>query len=148
MDFKTALKEGCICLNLKSDSKRGVIEEMIDLMAAAGKLKNRDEALQAVLEREDKMSTGVQHGVAIPHGKLASIEGLITAFAIKREGVDFGSLDGQPSRIFVMTISSNLRTGPHLQFLSGICQMLNSESVRERLLAAASVEEVVGILTS
>ena len=146
MDFKTALKSGCFCLNLKSDTKRGIIEEMIDAMVAAGKLTARDEALAAVLDREEKMSTGVQHGVAIPHGKLSSIDSLVTAFAMKPEGIDFGSLDGEPSRIFVMTLSSNLRTGPHLQFLSEICKMLNSAEVRERLLAAGSVEEVIGIL--
>jgi fructose-specific phosphotransferase system IIA component len=148
MDFKTALRDGCCCLNLGSNTKREVIEEMIDLMVASGKLKDREEALNAVLEREEKMSTGVQHGVAIPHGKLSSIDSLITAFAIKREGIDFGSLDGEPSRIFVMTLSSNLRTGPHLQFLSEICKVLNSAEVRERLLAAKSVEEVIQLLTS
>jgi PTS system nitrogen regulatory IIA component len=95
-----------------------------------------------VWEREEKMSTGVQHGVAIPHGKLSSIDGLLTAFAIKKEGIDFGSLDGQPSRIFVMTLSSNLRTGPHLQFLSEICKVLNSAAVRVRLLQAQSATAV------
>ena len=147
MDFKTALRNGCFCLALKSDTKQGIIEEMIDLMVAAGKLQNKDEALTAVLEREDKMSTGVQHGVAIPHGKLSTIDNLITAFALKKEGIDFGSLDGEPSRIFVMTLSSNLRTGPHLQFLSEICKVLNSAAVRERLLQAGSIDEVVKILS-
>ena len=147
MDFKTALKNGCFCLALKRDTKQGIIEEMIDLMVAAGKLQNKDEALTAVLEREDKMSTGVQHGVAIPHGKLSSVDNLITAFALKKEGIDFGSLDAEPSRIFVMTLSSNLRTGPHLQFLSEICKVLNSAAVRERLLQAGSIDEVVKILS-
>jgi fructose-specific phosphotransferase system IIA component len=146
MDFRTALKNGCFCLNLKSDTKRGLIEEMVDAIVAAGKLTDRDEALNAVLDREEKMSTGVQHGVAIPHGKLNSIESLVTAFGMKKEGVDFGSLDGEPSRIFVMTLSSNLRTGPHLQFLSEICKMLNNADVRERLLAVNTPEEVIAIL--
>jgi len=148
MDFKTALKDCCICLDLKSSTKQGVIEEMVDMIAAAGKLPNKEEALRAILEREEKMSTGVQHGVAIPHGKISSIDGLVTALGIKKEGIDFDSLDGQPSKIFVMTISSTFRTGPHLQFLAEICRLLNSATVRERILNAKSAEEIITILTA
>jgi len=148
MDFKSALANGCFGLDLKADTKEGIINEMVELMVAAGKLKSKDEALRAVLEREEKMSTGVQDGVAIPHGKIGSVEGLVTAFGLKREGIDFGAIDGQPSKIFVMTISSNLRTGPHLQYLSEICRLLNSAGVRERLLAATTREEVIKTLTA
>lgn len=147
MDFKSALINGCFCIALKNATKETIIEEMIDMMVAAGKLQSKDEALRAVLDREDKMSTGVQDGVAIPHGKIASVDGLVTAFGLKPEGIDFGAIDGLPSKIFVMTISSNLRTGPHLQYLSEICRLLNSAAVRDRLLAAKTREEVIGILT-
>jgi PTS system nitrogen regulatory IIA component len=148
MDFKTTLKNGCFSLNLKSDTKQGVIEEMIDLMAAAGKLPDRNAALTAVCEREKKMSTGMQCGVAIPHGKTETIDDLIVAFALKKEGVDFGAMDGQPSTIFVMTLSSSNRTGPHIQYLAEISKVLNVPSVRERLLKASAVEEIISILTS
>jgi len=148
MDYKSALANGSFCLDLKSGTKEGIIEEMIDVMVAAGRLKSKEDALRAVLDREDKMSTGVQDGVAIPHGKIGSVEGLVTAFGLKREGIDFSAIDGQPSKIFVMTISSNLRTGPHLQYLSEICRLLNSAAVRERLLAATTREEVIQILAA
>jgi len=148
MDFKQALINGVFCLDLKGDTKERVIEEMIDALVAAGQLEDKEEALSAVLEREEKMSTGVQDGVAIPHGKIGSVDGLVTAFGLKREGVDFAAIDGKPSKIFVMTISSNLRTGPHLQYLAEVCRLLNSANVRERLLAARTREEVIGILTA
>ncbi len=148
MDFKSTLKKGCFALELKSDTKEGVINEMIDLLDAAGKIPDKKAALTSVLEREKKMSTGMQCGVAIPHGKTDTIDDLLVVFAMKRNGVDFGALDGQPSKIFVMTLSSSNRTGPHIQYLAEISKVLNIPSIRDRLLAAQNIEEVVAILTS
>jgi fructose-specific phosphotransferase system IIA component len=146
MDFRDVLRRGCFRVNLESTTKQGVIEEMVDMLLAAGHVKDREAVIQAVLEREEKMSTGIHDGVALPHGKTTAVDELATAFALKKEGVDFGSMDGKPSTIFVMTISNVLRTGPHLQYLSGICRLLNVPSVRERLLKAATVESIIAIL--
>lgn len=149
MDFRTALRHGCFRLELAGSTKHAIIEEMVDMLVEGGRVtpENRETVLKAILDREKKMSTGVQHGVAIPHGKSDVVEELVAAVALKKDGVDFGSLDGEPSRIFVMTISSVLRTGPHLQFLAEISKLLNVPSIRSRLLEAGSVEDLLGILT-
>lgn len=146
MDYKKALRESCISLSLKATTREDLIAEMIDLMVEKGKIKDRNAALNAVLKRERKMSTGMQNGVAIPHGKTDAVDDLVTAICIKKEGIDFGALDGQPSRIFIMTLSPLNRTGPHIQFLAEIGKVLNSAFVRERLLQACSPEEVISIL--
>lgn len=149
MNLRKVLAADTISLALKSDTKEGIIEEMIDLLMAAGKirdLKDRKEALRVVLERERKMSTGMQNGIAIPHGKTDRVDTLVAAVALKKEGVDFGSLDGQPSRIFVMTLSPDTRTGPHIQFLAEISRQLSDASVREKVLAAERPEDVLQIL--
>ena len=147
MDLRATLKKGCFALDLKSSTKQGVIEEMIGLLVAAGRIPDRHAALVAVMDRERKMSTGMQCGVAIPHGKTDTVEDLAVAFALKKDGIDFGALDGQPSRIFVMTISSTTRTGPHIQYLAEISKVLNIPSVRERLLNAGTIDELMEILT-
>jgi mannitol/fructose-specific phosphotransferase system IIA component (Ntr-type) len=149
MDFRAAVRNGSYLLHLESNTKNEILDEMVKLLVSTGKLTSDQgtEALKAVLDREEKMSTGVQQGIAIPHGKIPSMNGLVVAIALKKEGIDFGALDGQPSRIFVMTISTTLRTGPHLQFLSEICKILESEDVRTRLLGAATPEEMVAVLT-
>ena len=147
INFRQTLENGCFCLDLKSTTKDGVIAEMIDILVAAGQLKDREGALRAVIEREARMSTGMQHGVAVPHGKTASVDRLITVFALKKAGVDFHALDGQPCRIFVMTISPINRTGPHIQYLSEISKFLDSPSIRDRLLAATDVHQVLEILS-
>lgn len=147
MDFASVLRDGCFSLNLESDTKEGIIGEMVDLMVADGKIDNREETVQAILRREEKMSTGMQHGVALPHGKTASVKGLVTAFALKREGIDFNALDGQPSRIFVMTVSSVYTTGPHVKYLAEISRMLNCPAVRDKLIEADTVAQVIELLT-
>jgi len=149
MDFNEALKDGCYSLDLKGSTKQAIIEEMVDLLIEGGKIAagDRDVVLAAVMEREEKMSTGVQHGVAVPHGKTEIVGDLVTAVALKKEGIDFASLDGEPSRIFVMTISSPLRSGPHLQYLGEISKLLNVASVRENILKVESREELIDLLT-
>jgi PTS system nitrogen regulatory IIA component len=147
MSFAKVLREACFSLHLQGETKEAVIEELIDLMVQAGKLNDKKAALDAVMERERKMSTGMQYGIAIPHGKIATVDEMVTAFALKKEGVDFESLDAQPARIFIMTISSTHRTGPHIQYLAEISKLLTRPSVRERLLQAQSVDDILDILS-
>ena len=148
MNLKKLLSEDTIIFNLKGTTKEEIIQEMVDLLVSRGRIKDRDAALKAVLDREAKMSTGMQHGIAIPHGKTDSVDKLVTALALKKEGVDFGSMDGKPSTIFIMTISSISRTGPHIQFLSEISQVLNDPEKRNRILASQSASEVLEVLTN
>ena len=149
MNLKKVLSCDTISLELKSGTKEGVIEEMTDLLMAAGRIKNIEDraiVLKAVLDREKKMSTGMQNGIAIPHGKTDAVESLVAALAVKKEGLEFGSLDGQPSRIFVMTISPDNRTGPHIQFLAEISRQLNDAKIRDAILNAKSREEIIDLL--
>jgi len=85
MNLRKLLSKDNIFLDLKSNTKEGVIEEIIDRLVASGKIKDRNAALKAILERERKMSTGMENGIALPHGKNNSVDKLITAIAVKKE---------------------------------------------------------------
>ena len=146
MNAKKPLTVETISLDLKGSDKDKILSEMVDLLMASGHIRDRDAVLKAILEREKRMSTGMQNGIAIPHGKTDSVDCLVAALGIKRGGVDFGALDGQPSNIFVMTVSPDSRTGPHIQFLAEISRPLNDASVRAKLLAATSPDEVLNLL--
>ena len=146
MNLKKPLTVETIRLDLKGATKEAILAEMVDLLVASGHIRDREAVLKAVLEREKRMSTGMQNGIAIPHGKTDSVDCLVAALGIKRGGVDFGALDGQPSNIFVMTVSPDSRTGPHIQFLAEISRPLNDASVRAKLLAATSPDEVLHLL--
>lgn len=146
MNIKKLLTEDLIELHLTGSTKEEVIEAMVDLAMKSGKIQDRQAALEAVLDREKKMSTGIQAGVAIPHGKSETVKELVACVGIKPEGVDFAALDGEPSRIFIMTISPLNRTGPHVQFLAEISKILQSEENRQAILTAKSAAEIIAKL--
>jgi PTS system nitrogen regulatory IIA component len=97
------------------------------------------------MERENKMSTGMENGIAIPHGKTGAVKQLAVAIARKKEGVDFNSMDKKPAKIFIMTISPSNQSGPHLQFLAEVSKLLRDSQARKKLLEARSADEVLKI---
>jgi fructose-specific phosphotransferase system IIA component len=146
MNPKRVLSKDTIIMKLKSDSKDGVIEELIDVLVTSGKIKDRKAALKAVVDREKKMSTGLQNGIAIPHGKTDTIDSLVASIGISPAGIPFESLDGHPAQIVLLTVSPASRTGPHIQFLADISRVLHNEETRKRVLNATHEEEVLELL--
>jgi fructose-specific phosphotransferase system IIA component len=146
MNLKKILNTNLVELDLKGNSKQEIIENLLDILVKTGKVKDRALALEALLERETKMSTGLQQGVAIPHGKTDSVNELLACVGIRRDGVDFEALDGILSKIFIMTLSPLTRSGPHVQFLADISRVLTSEGMREKLITADTKEELISLL--
>ena len=147
MNLKKVLSLDTVWVDLKADTKQGIIEEMIDRLVAAGKIKDREAALQAVIDREEKMSTGMQNGVAIPHGKTDAVKSLVAAVGLNKAGVDFDSMDGIPSTIFIMTVSPAKRSGPHMQFLAEVSRLISQPAEREKLLACRTHSQIYEQLT-
>lgn len=143
MIIRNVLTESLISLSLPGETKQEVIEAILDVAVRAGKIPDREAALACLLERERRMSTGMQYGIAIPHGKTDSIRELVACIAIKREGVEFNAIDKQPSTIFVMTLSPINQTGPHLQFLGEVSKLLRHESCRNAMLQAQSPLDIL-----
>ena len=141
--LKKLLTKDVIFLDLRSDNKEGIIQELVENMVKAGKVKDQEAALEAIHEREKRMSTGMENGIAIPHGKTDSVDSLIVAVGRKTEGVDFNSIDSQPSKIFIMTLSPLSHTGPHLQFLAEVSKLLRDVHSRQRFLTAETPEDII-----
>jgi mannitol/fructose-specific phosphotransferase system IIA component (Ntr-type) len=93
------------------------------------------------------MSTGMQNGVAIPHGKTDSVKQLVAAVGLQKTGVTFDTMDGLPCTIFIMTISPAKRAGPHMQFLAEVSRILSQPAEREKLLEAKTHAEIYDFLT-
>jgi fructose-specific phosphotransferase system IIA component len=146
MNPKRVLAKETVVLSLQSTTKEDVIGELVDVLVAAGRLTDRAPALKAVLERERKMSTGLQNGIAIPHGKTDSVETLIAAIGVKKEGIPFDSLDGAPAQIFLLTLSPATRTGPHIQFLAEISRTLHDPATRQKVIEAQSADELIDLV--
>ncbi|MCL1932090.1 MAG: PTS sugar transporter subunit IIA [Treponema sp.] len=143
MNLKTVLTAETINLHLKGSTKDEIINELLDILAAAGKITDRKSALSAVMDREQKMSTGMKHGIAIPHGKSNTIQDLVACVGISDKAVDFDSLDHEPCRIFIMTLSPVEKTGPHLQFLAEISLLFKNAEKRQEILSAKTPEELI-----
>jgi Kef-type K+ transport system membrane component KefB/mannitol/fructose-specific phosphotransferase system IIA component (Ntr-type) len=133
----------CISLDLKGETKEEIIGELVDLLAYRGKLLDRNLVLKDVLERETTMSTAMQDGIALPHAKSDGTDDLAVSVGIKKEGVDFDSLDGEKSRLFILVVSPRKVSGPHVQFLAAIGAVLNSGTAREDVINADSAETAV-----
>jgi len=147
MNLKTVLSKETIVLHLKGTSKEEIINELLDILVAAKKISDRSAALVAIMDREQKMSTGMKHGIAIPHGKSPTINDLVACIGVSDAPVEFDALDHEPCRIFIMTLSPVEKTGPHLQFLAEISLLFKSAEKRQDILNASSSEEVLKILS-
>ena len=146
MNLKSVLTSETISLHLKGSTKHEIINELLDILVAAKKIPDREAALNAILDREQKMSTGMKHGIAIPHGKSNTIADLVACIGISEKPVDFDSLDHEPCRIFIMTLSPVEKTGPHLQFLAEISLLFKSEEKRAEMLKADSPDTILKVL--
>jgi len=147
MNLKTILTKELVCLHLKGTTKEEIINELLDILVAAKKIIDRPAAFAAIMDREQKMSTGMKHGIAIPHGKTPTIVDLVACIGISDTAVDFDALDHEPCRIFIMTLSPVEKTGPHLQFLAEISLLFKSSEKRQEILKAATAEDVVRVLS-
>jgi len=147
MDLKHVLGPNSIVLHLKGSTKEKIIDELLLAAQKAGKIKDFDAARKSILEREGRMSTGMKHGIAIPHGKTDTVDDIVACIGVSDKGVDFEALDDEPCRIFIMTLSPANQTGPHLQFLAEVSLLFKSPEKRAAIIAASTPAEVLQILT-
>ena len=142
----TVLNTDMIALHLSGETKDEIVDELIDIAMKSGKVKDREAAKASVLERETRMSTGMKHGIAIPHGKTSAVSELVACVGVSEKEVDFEALDHKGCKIFIMTLSPPEKTGPHLQFLAEVSMLFRSEEKRQAILASSTAQEVLDIL--
>ncbi|MDR1286677.1 MAG: cation:proton antiporter [Treponema sp.] len=140
------ITEDAIITALAGNTKEEIIAELVDLLDRNGKLIDRNIVLEDVLQREKTMSTGMEHGIALPHAKTGGVSDIAVAVGIKKDGVDFDALDGEKSRLFVLTVSPKKTSGPHVQFLSAVAALLQDGETREAMINAVSRDEVMFLL--
>jgi PTS system nitrogen regulatory IIA component len=114
-------------------------------LVKSGTIKERDSGklVQILNERESLGSTGIGQGVAIPHGKANVVDGLIAAFGISKQGIEFDALDGEPVYIFFLLIAPEDSAGPHLKALARISRLLKDKHFRDMLRSAESTEKLL-----
>ncbi|HSJ09562.1 MAG TPA: PTS sugar transporter subunit IIA [Longimicrobiales bacterium] len=135
-----------IKIPLEATTKEDLLRELVDVVAGSGGMPDPEEVLRAVREREAVLSTGIGHGVAIPHGKSGAVSNLRMAAGRAATPVDFDALDGQPVSLFFLLVGPESAAGPHIKALSRISRLVRKDEVRERLGAARTSEEFMHAL--
>jgi len=127
-----------ILLNSRVSSKSAIIAEIIELFPSI----DPDQAMAVVMEREKLGSTGIGHGIAIPHGRLPDLDAPVVALARHAEGVDFDAIDGESVHIVVVLLAPENEDRSHLEILASLARTLQKKSVRQTIMQADSEEAV------
>jgi PTS system nitrogen regulatory IIA component len=129
--------EALVAPELTGADKTAVLRELAQHLARSHAAIDPDRLVEVLWERERLGSTAIGDGIAIPHGKLAGLAGVIGAFGRHLAGVDFESLDGSPTHLFFLLVAPEDSVGQHLKALARVSRLLKDRAFRERLLAAS-----------
>ncbi|MDQ0256891.1 PTS system fructose-specific IIC component [Evansella vedderi] len=143
MKIVELLKKETMILDLRSTTKNEVIEELANELDRAGRLNDRKKFIEEIHNRESQSSTGIGDGIAIPHAKTNAVKEPTIVFGRSKSGIEYDSLDGNPSHLFFMIAASEGANNEHLQTLSRLSTLLIDEDFREILMKAETKEEIL-----
>lgn len=146
MTLLDILTPDCIKAPMEARDKKGAIDELIDLLAREGRVRDAVSLKEAVWTREQTRTTGIGHGLAIPHGKCEGVESLVMAIGKPEEPMDFEAIDSKPVRLIVLLASPLDRTSDHIQALARISRLMTMEDFRERIYEAETPGEIYELL--
>lgn len=146
MSLEQMLKKEYLNGNLQAKNKTEALSELSEIVIKDSLNLNKLNIYDALLQREKLGSTGIGDGVAIPHGRISSLEQVIVAFGRSKNGVAFDSIDGKPVHIFFLLLAPENSTSQHLKTLAKICRMLKTGNFRQRLLDAESTSDLYEII--
>ncbi len=125
---------------LAATTKDEVLRELVDVLATGGCVRDPEAVLRVVRDREQVLSTGIGHGVALPHGKSDACPELCVAGGVTVSPVEFEALDREPVRLVFLLVGPESAAGPHIKALSRISHLVRRLEVRERLMQAEDDE--------
>lgn len=140
------LNEKAVTASIKATDKEGVIRELVDSLAKAEGIRNKEELVKVLLGREALGSTGIGQGIGIPHGKSNAVKRLVAAFGICHQGVNFDALDGEAVYIFFLLVAPEDSAGPHLKGLARISRLLKDKFFRESLKALTDEKSILKLI--
>ena len=147
MKISEILNKDLLIPNLQSKNKKGVLEELAGVLVAQGQLPDLEKVVEVLLDREKLGSTGIGDGIAIPHGKIKDLGGVVASFGRSWEGVDFESIDQKPTHLFFLLVAPENSAGIHLKALARISRLLKDPNFRRRLMEAENKEELFQIIS-
>ncbi len=148
MKIVDLIKRDMVVPALEATDKRGILEELAAYMSAHHSRIDRAALAKVLIEREQLASTAIGEGVAIPHGKLGAVGEIVACLGRARNGVEFDSMDGQPTYLFFVLVAPESSTGAHLKALARISRVFKDPEFRRRLLAAPDGDSMYDVVAS
>lgn len=133
-------------VDLKTKTKQDVLKELVDVIAASPDVTDKNDFYISIMKREKIMSTGIGIGLAVPHVKIDSVKDFVMAIGRKKDGIDFDSLDGKPVYLVIMIGANTEQRDDYLKVLAKISLLLKNPEFREKMINAASPDEIVELL--
>lgn len=146
MKMLDILDRECIIAELRSRTKKEVLEELTGALLNCKADLDKEALVEVLLEREQLGSTGIGDGIAIPHGKVPDLDELIVSFGRSTLGIEFDSMDGRPTHLFFLLIAPENSAGVHLRALAKISKLLKSAHFRQRLMESGTREEIFQVI--
>ena len=138
--------ESLVTFNMKATNKDEAIDELVALAGTSNMIKDADQLLRDVKEREELVTTGVGYGVAFPHAKTRSAKGIVITFGRSEQGVDFDAMDHKPVTLFFLIAAPEDAIGAHLNVMARLSYLMKSEGNRKALLEASSPGDVLSLI--
>ncbi|HFI0027299.1 TPA: fructose-specific PTS transporter subunit EIIC [Streptococcus suis] len=145
MKIQDVLRKDVMLLDLQATSKEAVIDEMIASLVDKGYVTDFEVFKTGIMNREAQTTTGLGDGIAMPHAKNAAVKEATVLFAKSNKGVDYASLDGQPTDLFFMIAAPEGANDTHLSALAELSKYLMKAGFADRLRAATNPEEVIAV---
>jgi len=146
MKIAAFLDRNDVTAAVPAGDKREVLATLVDLLVSNHPELDRDVLLSVLLKREELRSTGIEEGVAFPHGRVPGLSSLTSCFGRCRKGLDFDSFDGKPTHFFFVLLIPEEAEGSHLRALARLNRLFQNIEFRDRLLAAESAGALFDVI--
>lgn len=146
MQMDQIFKIGFLNENMLAKTKTEALEELVDALIKGGLKLDSAKVIEVLQQREKLGSTGIGDGLAIPHGKISSLDEIVVSFGRSKKGVDFDSLDGKPVHIFFLLLAPENSVGQHLKALARISKMLKKANFRQKLIETDSKSDLYKLI--
>ena len=146
MKIVDLIKRDMVVPALRATDKRGILEELAAYMAGHHPRIDRAALSKVLIEREQLASTAIGEGVAIPHGKVPGLPGLVATFGRSTQGIDFRAIDGRPTHLFFTLFAPENSAGAHLKALARISRIFKNATFREALMRAGPADELYRLI--
>lgn len=148
MKLSKFTEEDLITFELKGTDKDAVIKELVEMASKSKLVRDKDDLLKDIQERENLVTTGVGYGVAFPHAKTKAVKGIVIVFGRADGGIDFDAMDKKPVHLFFLIAAPEDAIGAHLNVMARLSFLMKSEENRQKLNDVKSPGELLSILDS